>query len=246
MRRPRPLRHTAAFSAGLVLIGLHTGLADAANAQGDRRHVSEPGLPTSICAELKPVAGLGDAPAAGGDRQRIQDALTACRPGAAVRLDADADGNRFVSGPLSIPSGVTLWIDKGATLAASTDATAYDRGKGTCGTLAKQGGGCLPFISLTNADNAAIVGDGVIDGQGDRPIKGGSETWWQLARRAQREDLNQNAPRLIQVNGGHDLTLYRITLHDAPNFHIFMNGIRAPRSGASGSIRRQRPATPTA
>ncbi|MDE1157877.1 MAG: glycosyl hydrolase family 28 protein [Neorhizobium sp.] len=222
MTPKRPFNRTGLLSAGLLCIGLHPAAADAV---GDRRHVEEPRLPMVICAELKPLHGIGDAPTDGGDRKRIQEALAACPAGESVRLDGDEDGGRFVSGPLSIPAGVALWIDRMATLAASSDPADYDRGAGTCGTLAARGDGCRPFITLDKADGASIVGDGEIDGQGDRDIKGRNETWWQLARRAQSEGSNQNAPRLIQANGGHDLTLYRITLHNAPNFHIFLNGV---------------------
>lgn len=193
---------------------------------GDRRVVTEPVLPKVICTELAPIPDLPNGPQDGGDQKRIQAALSACPAGAAVRLEADANKDRFVSGPLTIPAGVALWIDKGATLAATTDPRAYDRGKGRCGTIGPKGNGCAPFIAMENASHASLVGDGEIDGQGDKLIEGKRETWWQLARRAQAENGSQNAPRLIQVNGGEDVTFYRLALRNAANFHLFLNGVR--------------------
>src|SRR5205085_2761770 len=45
----------------------------------------------------------------------------------AVRLVVNKGGvgDSFISGPLTLPSGVTLWIDKGVTLYGTRDAKAY-------------------------------------------------------------------------------------------------------------------------
>ena len=91
----------------------------------------------------------------------------------AVRLvvSATGPGNGFISGPLTLPSGVTLWIDKGVTLYASRDVMAYSPNPaGTyCGNTAvssiKAGSSsnCLPLIGGTNMINSAVMGDGSID-----------------------------------------------------------------------------------
>ncbi len=93
----------------------------------------------------------------------------------AVRLTVGANGgNAFISGPLNLPSGVTLWIDKGVTLFASRDVMLYNLPGKYCGntaapttttTAAKSGssGNCRPLIGGDNLVNAAIVGDGAID-----------------------------------------------------------------------------------
>jgi polygalacturonase len=80
-------------------------------------------------------------------------------------------GNAFISGPLTLPSGVTLWIDKDVTLFATRDVMAYSpKAAGPyCGNTAvsqtKGGssGNCLPLIGGSNLVNSAIVGDGSID-----------------------------------------------------------------------------------
>ncbi len=91
----------------------------------------------------------------------------------AVRLvvNSAGPGNGFISGPLTLPSGVTLWIDRGATLFATRDATAfspnpagpYCANTAVSATKGGSSGNCAAFISGNNLVNAAVVGDGSID-----------------------------------------------------------------------------------
>ena len=37
----------------------------------------------------------------------------------------------------------------------------YDKVAGACGTVQKSGRQCLPFITITDADGSAIMGDGI-------------------------------------------------------------------------------------
>jgi polygalacturonase len=95
----------------------------------------------------------------------------------AVRLVVNASGvgDSFISGPLTLPSGVTLWIDKGVTLYGTRDAVAYvaDKTTGkycantaTSATKAGSSSNCLPLIGGDNLVNAAVMGDGAIDSRG--------------------------------------------------------------------------------
>jgi polygalacturonase len=117
----------------------------------------EPALPTAaqICASLPATLtaqpnGLlpdsADAANTAPDTARIQAALTACTNASstglatnkAVRLTSGTNGaNAFLSGPLTLPSGVTLWIDRSVTLFASRDPRQYDKTRGTasCGLI---------------------------------------------------------------------------------------------------------------
>ena len=204
-----------------VLMALLANMPMAAQAQ-DRRPVSEPGLPNHACARLEAAGG--------NDWRALQDAINACPSGQAVHLVTGGKGGAFVSGPLVMKSGVSLWLDIGVVLAATTDPSAYDRVPGACGTLDDKGRGCKPFLTFRDYTGGGIYGDGVIDGQGGQTIRGRGrgrdETWWQLARRAQREDKRQNVPRLIQISDAHDLTFYRVTLRNSPNFHVAMDGVK--------------------
>lgn len=101
------------MSALLMLPLCHTTLA------ADRRHVTEPALPGAICATLSPPT------------DNLQTALNHCQRGSTVRLAA----GYYPSGPLRIPDGISLWLDKGAILAASRNPRVYDRGHPRCGTL---------------------------------------------------------------------------------------------------------------
>ena len=182
--------------------------------------VAEPRIPAA-CVELR----AGPAAVAGDDTARIQSAIDACPALQAVRLAPGGGGGAFLSGPLVLKPGVTLWIDAGATLWAGTDPRDYDRGSGTCGTLDRQGGGCRAFITVAGGTGGGIVGDGAIDGRGSEAMAGRDETWWQLARRAQREGLHQNVPRLVEVEGARGFTMYRIRLRNSPNFHVVLRGV---------------------
>ncbi|MDZ5649362.1 glycoside hydrolase family 28 protein [Nitrospirillum sp. BR 11828] len=206
----------------MILLGAVL-LAAPAEAQ-DRRAVGEPSLPAQVCATLSPstASAEGRWPEETG---RLQSAIDHCSSGGAVRLVADAKGGRFLSGPLTMKSGVTLWIDRGATLSAVPDPRAYDTGARLCGSIAAKGNGCLPFITFKGTTGGGIVGDGEIDGLGGAVMVGHDETWWQMARRADKEGGKQNNPRLIQADRARDLTFYRITLRNAANFHVMLSEV---------------------
>lgn len=205
------------FTAGAALLpAMQTARAQ------DRRAVTEPRMPGKICTTL----AADPAAAPGSDTRRLQAAIDHCPAGEAVRLVPGAAATRFESGPLAMRSGVYLWVDAGTILAASPDPAAYDE-NGACGRIDARGKGCQPFLRFPGTRGGGIVGDGVIDGRGGAAMTGrGGETWWQLARRAQRDGGKQNNPRLIAIDGARDIIFYRITLRNAANFHVAMNDVR--------------------
>lgn len=199
---------------------LACALAGAQAHAQDTRDVREPVVPPACAVLIGATTNAGR-----DDAARIQAAIDKCAPGHAVVLAASNDKRSFVAGPLQLRDGVTLLVDKGATLYASTDPRLFDRGAGTCGTNDASGRGCRPFILLDGVRGAGIMGTGTIDGQGGQRIAGKDETWWQIARRAQKEKTRQNVPRLIQADKARDVTLYRITLKNSPNFHVTLNNV---------------------
>ena len=211
---------TSAMAAALLCA------ATPAQAQ-DTRDVREPTLPKSCATVSAEVAAKTPVAANSGrdDAARIQKAIDQCTQGGAVHLAPAGGNNAFIAGPLTLRGGVTLVVDAGATLYASTNPMLFDRGEKTCGTLDAAGKGCRPFISVDGGKGAGIMGDGAIDGQGGQLIDGKTETWWQIARRAQKEKLRQNVPRLIQIDNARDFTMYRITLRNSSNFHVAMNKV---------------------
>lgn len=206
----------------LFVYWLLGALANVSQAQ-DTRKVIEPLLPP-VCTVL--IATKSDAVKPGlDDAKRIQQALNQCSAGQAVLLASNNEKTAFVSGPLTLPTGVGLHIDTGVTLYASTDAAAYDTGTHTCGSNGVKGHGCKAFISIDDAQGSSIMGEGIIDGQGGQLVAGKTESWWQMARRAQKENNEHNVPRLIEINRSKEITLYRITLRNSANFHVTLNNV---------------------
>jgi len=175
------------------------------------------------------------------DTAAIQASIDACAASLAagqkgsVRLQvnaADPTKVAFVSGPVFLKAGVSLWIDRGVTLFAAQDPRLYDVDPGTCGTDANNNsGGCLSLINAKGGSatalllDAGVVGDGVIDGLGGEPMVGGfngnpNGTWWDVAQHALAAGVSHSNPRLIDVLLADRFTIYRVTLHNSPKFHV--------------------------
>ncbi|XP_063216701.1 endo-polygalacturonase-like [Bacillus rossius redtenbacheri] len=177
---------------------------------GDLRQVTEPKIPAT-CVSLKGTGGT--------ETSVLQKALSSCGKGKVVHL---ASGT-FVSGPLTIPSGVGLWIDSGAVLKASSDPKLFDKGKNLCGTVNTVYHGCYPFIHMVNAIGSGIYGEGTIDGQGGIKLTGKTQSWWDLAHEAKLKKEHQNNPFLIEIENSKDVVLYQITIKNGPNFHVVVS-----------------------
>ncbi len=199
---------------------LATGSACAAQ---DRRVVTEPHIPHA-CITLHAALALANGRLKGGDESkldtaRIQRALDGCPHGFAVELAPKAARSGFLIGPIRIPAGVTLLVDRDVTLMASRDSRLYDQRPGSCGVVNEEPPGCKAIITLAHAPHAAIMGDGTIDGRGEEKLLHGDASWWELAEQA-RAGGRQQVPRLIEADESDDFTVYRITLRNSPNFHI--------------------------
>ncbi|HLK40415.1 MAG TPA: glycosyl hydrolase family 28 protein [Polyangiaceae bacterium] len=168
---------------------------------GDTKLPPEPTIPPA-CSTLtaSQTVSAGGVPSETSlDTTRIQAALNSCASGKAVRLTASGGNDAFITGPLQVPSGVSLWVDSGATLFGTRNPSVY--------------GSASALVTVSGA-NSSIVGDGVIDGQGGEPLIGKAGSFW---------DANGGggaSPALIDVAGATNFTLYRITLHNSPMFHV--------------------------
>jgi len=231
-----------------TMVGVLCGLAWMAKAQ-DTRVVTEPKIPP-VCVKLE-ARLVATADADGGhlrdedesklDTERIQKALDGCKPGMAVELASAGDDAAFLSGPLDLREGVTLLVDKGVTLYGSRDPKVYEIATpgepGKCGTsmprpttfpvqlgagAAARRGGCRSLINV-NVKNAGVMGEGTIDGRGYATILGNDYSWWQMARRSEPKDDLYFTPRLILASHADGLVLYKISLHNSPNFHVAVN-----------------------
>ena len=205
------------------LVGSASILLGAVCSGQDRRSVTEPHVPEA-CARVEArlethSGGLTSEYETSLDTDRLQRALSGCAAGKAVELTTAAGRDAFLSGPLELPPGVTLVIDRGVTLFASRDADLYARTPGSCGVVNAAPPGCRPLIEVKDAPHAAVMGEGVIDGRGGAKLLHSGVTWWDLAEKA-RAGGRQQVPRLIVITGSDDFTLYRITLKNSPNFHV--------------------------
>src|ERR1700733_7183128 len=192
----------------------------------DSRTVVEPVLPP-VCSSLDAQLSSSGRSLATTDEDkldtvRIQKALDACDKGRGVVLRTQGAANAFLSGPLELRDGVTLIVDKGATLFASRDPAVYEKSPGSCGLVSDSGSGCKPLIAALHVSGAGVMGDGVIDGRGGEKILGKDVTWGDLAEQA-RSGGRQQVPRLIVTDTADNFTVYRITLKNSPNFHIVYN-----------------------
>ena len=207
-------------------------------ATGDSRTVTEPSFP-AVCTQL--TAALadvnGDIPASvdatntNPDGARIQAALNSCASGQAVELSAGNAGlDAFLTGPLVMPSNVTLLIDPGVTMYGSRNAQDYDATPGThtCGTVNANSAtsSCKPLILINGVSNVGIMGYGKINGRGGDvvlntfPSSYAGQSWWGLSTIA-NSGGNQQNPRMIQMGGNaSNITLYKITLMNSTLFHV--------------------------
>jgi polygalacturonase len=190
----------------------------------DTRTVTEPKIPP-VCRSLQAqlTAPIAEADEAKLDTARLQQAIDSCNPGTAVELRSDGARDAFLSGPLELKPGITLLVGAGTTLFGSRDPKLYENSPGSCGLVDERGRGCRPLIHVGHAPNAAIMGDGTIDGRGGAKLLGKNVTWWDLAEAARAPGKRQNVPRIIVVDESDGFTLYRITLHNSPNFHVSVN-----------------------
>ncbi len=221
---------------GVILIAIL--LFAAVTSAQDTRKVTEPTIPhicRSLDAELSAVGEtLSEADETKLDTARIRQAINQCGPGTAVELRVKGTRNAFLSAPLELQQGITLLVARGVTLFASRNPRDYDITPGTCGTVDNSGIGCRPLISVPVHD-AAVMGDGVIDGRGGAKLIGQDVSWWDLAEQARTnrvkiEQPGHNAPHLLAGERADGLVLYRITLRNSPHFHVLVrrtNGFTA-------------------
>ncbi len=216
----------------------------------DTRSVTEPSFPP-VCSLLDAQlvksgpAGIPLSSEKAFDTARIQSALELCAQGQAVELRPSGSNNAFLIAPIRLPAGVTLLVDAGVTVFASRNPRDYDANSSKmCGTISTDGSGCLPLIAASGSDGAGIMGFGVIDGRGHLPmlVNGGASniTWWDLANQANTQGLNQNNPRLIQINNTNGFTLYKIMLMNVAKFHVALGTCT---NFTRGELRSLRPTT---
>lgn len=149
------------------------------------------------------------------DTRAIQQAIDACHAAGGGRVVAPAPGMYHI-GTITLKSHVELHIERGATLLGSADSSDYTQ--------------FVPYPSVEDASNVyqigmliwadgaediAISGDGVIDGNGKSYI---AETGQYIHK------MKSERPQLIWLWGCKQVTLRDVTLRDGPVWTLVMSG----------------------
>ncbi len=111
----------------------------------------------------------------------------------------------FLTGPLTLKSNDTIYIDGTAGIIGTTRMTAYYK---TGADTTKPPSSLNPLLTANYANNIAIIGKGYIDGQG--------QEWWT----AYNNGTISVRPRLYQPNHCNNVLLRGITLKNSPQFHF--------------------------
>ncbi|OYT93103.1 MAG: exo-poly-alpha-D-galacturonosidase [Burkholderiales bacterium PBB3] len=177
-------------------------------------HASD--FPPRVC-DVRSFGANGNQQAIALSTKFIQAAIDACAAagGGTVELPA---GN-YLSEPLVLKSNIRLHLAKDAILIATTDEASFrvapDKERPVLG------GGWLPFISVPDAQNVSISGEGIIDGQG--------AVWWERWRADVRANPSNptvrrvtNRPRLITVSNSRNVLIEGVNLVNSPSFHIVL------------------------
>jgi polygalacturonase len=211
------------FHFSLILAILLLSSTSTCRAQ-DTRNVTEPRIPSG-CVTLDAGIRADHGVIAAKDERtldtgRIQHAIDNCAAGKAVVLRVRGLNNVFLTGPITMRTGVTLVVDANTSLVASRDPRVYDLAPGSCGIVSDKGHGCKPLIAGNGAEDSGIMGEGSIDGRGGAKLLGQDVTWWDLAHEAKVTDRSQSVPWLMVLRHVNRFTLYKITLRNSPGFHV--------------------------
>ncbi len=132
----------------------------------------------------------------------IQKTIDACSAagGGMVRVPA----GKFLFGPITLASSINLHLDQGAILLMSDDMAAYP-------VKANRYQDC---ITVANAHDIEISGDGVIDGQG--------QAWWTAFMADSKADqpTMPHRPYMTKLSNCTRLRVSGVTLQNSPMFHL--------------------------
>jgi len=147
------------------------------------------------------------------DTEAFQKAIDTCAKagGGTVR----APRGDWLIGPIYLRSNIRFEVQKGAEVLAATDPAMFPQGE-------RAG-----LINIKDADNVAVVGEGLIDGQG--------AVWWERIRAIWRADpafatngqarqqQKDDRPRLIVVSGSRNVSFSGVRIENSPSFHLVLN-----------------------
>lgn len=147
------------------------------------------------------------------DTEAFRKAIDACASagGGTVRVTR----GEYLIGPIWLKSNIRLEIQKGAEVLAGTDVALFPHGE-------RSG-----VINVDGAENVAIVGEGLVDGQG--------QVWWERIRAVwrvipdfatngqARQQQKDERPRLVWVNKSKNVLFEGLRFENSPSFHLVIN-----------------------
>jgi polygalacturonase len=149
------------------------------------------------------------------DTEAFQKAIDACagQGGGTVEVPR----GEYLLGPIFLRSNIRLHLASFSELAFATDPALYRAGEGQAAFAG--GGKWIALINIADANNVAITGDGLIDGQG--------AAWWERWREDSRRSKSNdgtNRPRMVQAFRSTNLLFEGVTLRDSPSFNLVVDG----------------------
>ncbi len=141
------------------------------------------------------------------DTKAIQAAIDSCaqKGGGTVRLVAGT----YLSAPIMLKSNITLQLDEGATLLGSANQADYPA------KTEFRAPGLQSLVSATDATNVSIIGEGVIDGNG--------ESWWQMAKSIKNSGIlgsDHPRPRLVVFDHCKHVRVNGVTIQNSPMWQL--------------------------
>jgi polygalacturonase len=147
------------------------------------------------------------------DTEAFQKAIEACAQagGGTVRVPR----GEWLIGPIHLRSNIRLELQKGAEVLAGTDPALFPEGKRSA------------LIDIKGVHNVAVVGEGLIDGQG--------AVWWEAIRALwrsnpdfatdgqARQQQKDERPRLVLVTDSRDVRFEGVRLENSPSYHLVLN-----------------------
>jgi polygalacturonase len=146
------------------------------------------------------------------DTTVIQQAFDAVKKGGGTIV---FPAGNYVSGPLVLKGdNITVQLEEGATLSATTNQAVFLKTGGGDWLAAKSGGDFNPFLSIKDGTNVTFTGKGTIDGNG--------AVWWEEAEKARQRQSGFTLPRpnLIVPTRIKNLRIVGLTIQNSPKFAL--------------------------
>jgi len=192
MRRPLNRLNTSLLTALIGLV-IHDGFP--AHAQG----VPLPAIPR-VVFNITNYGAIGDGKTL--NTAAVQKTIDACSTagGGSVVVPAGS----FLIGPITLASGINLHLDRRAFLLISDDLDTYP----------KKARRYQDAITVADAHDLEISGDGVIDGQG--------QAWWTAFKADLKADKPTlpHRPYMIKLSNCTRVRVSNVTLQNSPMFHL--------------------------